>query len=340
MIIGLAGENCAGKGTAAAYLQKKSFYFLSLSDILREELAAERKDISRENLIKKGNDMRKAQGAGVLAKRVAAKVEPGKHYVIDSIRNPAEVTELKRLPGFALLYITASPELRFERMRKRDREGDPNTLEAFKIIEGKELRGEEATGQQLLEVFKLADKKLVNDGDFQHLYDKVDKVLGEVSAKFKPSRPAWDEYFMNIAKVVATRSNCMKRHVAAIIVRDKRIISTGYNGTPRGVRNCDEGGCPRCNSFADGGTRLEECFCSHGEENAIVQAAYHGISLKGGILYTTYSPCVLCSKMIINAGITEVIYSAEYPLGDTALKLLKEGGVAVRKYPSDNGNGK
>ena len=83
---------------------------------------------------------------------------------------------------------------------------------------------------------------------------------------------------MSIARVVASRSNCVKRKVAAVITRDRRIISTGYNGTPRGTRNCNEGGCPRCNGFAEGGTRLDECLCSHGEENAITQAAYHGVT--------------------------------------------------------------
>ena len=333
MIIGLTGENCAGKSTVAKYLQTKGFYSLSLSDVLREQLAAEGKEATRENLIKKGNELRKTLGLGILAKITASKMEPGRHYVVDSIRNPAEVAELRKLNSFALIYVTAPPEIRFERMRRRDREGDPNTFAAFLAIEEKELKSDEASGQQLLETFKLADKRIVNDGNLQHLFDQVDRVLGEISAQFKPSRPSWDEYFMNIAKVVATRSNCMKRHVAAIIVKDKRIISTGYNGTPRGVKNCDEGGCPRCNNFSESGKNLEECYCSHGEENAIVQAAYHGISVKGGTLYTTYSPCILCSKMIINAGIKEVVYNAEYPLGESALKLLKEAGVIVRKFP-------
>jgi dCMP deaminase len=131
--------------------------------------------------------------------------------------------------------------------------------------------------------------------------------------------------------VVASRSNCIKRKVAAVIVKDKRIISTGYNGTPRGVRNCNEGGCPRCNSFAESGKNLEECYCSHGEENAIVQASYHGISIKNAVLYTTFSPCLICTKMILNAGISEVVYNAEYPLGEGPLKLLREAGVIVRQ---------
>ena len=144
-------------------------------------------------------------------------------------------------------------------------------------------------------------------------------------------RPEWDEYFMNIAEVVATRSNCSRRHVAAVIVKDHRIISTGYNGTPRGVRNCFDGGCPRCSSDTPSGEGLEECLCSHGEENAIVQAAYHGISVKDGTLYTTYSPCLLCAKMIINAGIKEVVYRERYSIDSTSMRLLKEAAINIRK---------
>ncbi len=143
-------------------------------------------------------------------------------------------------------------------------------------------------------------------------------------------RPGWDEYFMEIAKVVALRSNCLRRHVAAVIVKDRRIISTGYNGTPRGIRNCSEGGCPRCSSHAPSGTNLGECLCSHGEENAIVQAAYHGICVKDSTLYTTYSPCLLCAKMIINAGIREVVYQERYSIDSTARSILQEAGVKIR----------
>jgi dCMP deaminase len=116
-----------------------------------------------------------------------------------------------------------------------------------------------------------------------------------------------------------------------VVTKDRRIISTGYNGTPRGTRNCNEGGCPRCNAFAPGGTRLDECLCSHGEENAITQASYHGVSLRGATIYTTLSPCLWCTKMIINAGLVEVVYNASYPLDDTAHALLVEAGLTLRQ---------
>jgi dCMP deaminase len=332
MIIGLTGENCAGKSTAAEYLMKKGFYYYSLSDVIREELKAEGKPVTRENLIEKGNALRERFGPGILGAKIGQKLQADKNYVIDSIRNPAEVDALRKLGRFFLLYVTAPDDARFERIKARGREEDPRTYDAFIRIEGLEMESADKTRQNLRGTFAMADKKIVNEGDFNELHDKIDSALGAFSGEFKLARPSWDDYFMGIAKVVASRSNCIKRKVAAVIVKDKRIISTGYNGTPRGTRNCAEGGCPRCNSFTQSGKNLEECVCSHGEENAIVQASYHGISIKDSIIYTTFSPCLLCTKMIINSGIKEVIYNVDYPMAETPMKLLKEAGVKARQH--------
>ena len=332
MIIGLTGENCAGKSTIAEYLMKKGFYYYSLSDVIREEVKAEGKAVTRENLIKKGNELREKFGPGILGAKMAQSVQKDKNYVIDSIRNPAEVEELKKLGRFFLFYVTAPPETRFSRIKSRNREEDPQTYEAFLHIEKLEMENADKTKQNLKGTFALAERKIANDRDFVDLYDAVDKALAEVSDQFKIVRPSWDDYFMGIAKMVAMRSNCVKRKVAAVIVKDKRIISTGYNGTPRGTRNCSDGGCPRCNSFSETGKNLEECLCSHGEENAIVQAAYHGISIKDSIIYTTFSPCLLCTKMIINSGLKEVIYNVDYPMAETPMALLKEAGIKIRQH--------
>ncbi len=148
----------------------------------------------------------------------------------------------------------------------------------------------------------------------------------------RSDRPDWDEYFIDIAHVVARRSNCRRRRVAALIVCDRRIVSTGYNGTPRGVPNCLDGGCPRCASAAASGERLGDCICAHAEENAIVQAAYHGIAVRGGTLYCTTSPCLMCCKMIINAGIREVVYEEQYSFSEAARRLLAIAGVTVRRF--------
>jgi len=139
----------------------------------------------------------------------------------------------------------------------------------------------------------------------------------------------WDEYFLNIAQAVARRSNCTRRQIGALVVLEGRIVSTGYNGTPRGVKNCNEGGCARCAGDAASGTALDTCWCSHAEENTITQAAYHGISVKRGTLYTTMSPCITCSKLIINAGIEVVKYCGDYP--QNSADLLEQGRVRLEK---------
>lgn len=145
-------------------------------------------------------------------------------------------------------------------------------------------------------------------------------------------RPDWDTYFMDIAHAVKKRGNCIRRQVAAVIVKEERVISTGYNGTPRGVPNCCDGGCARCMSDAPSGEELGECICSHAEENAIVQAAFYGIAVSDTTLYCTLSPCLTCAKMIVNAGIREVVYEDEYEFADQARQLFKDAGVACRRF--------
>lgn len=145
-------------------------------------------------------------------------------------------------------------------------------------------------------------------------------------------RPGWDEYFMEIARVVASRSNCSRRQVAAVIVKDNHLLSSGYNGTPRGVRNCFDGGCPRCAGDMPSGKGLDECRCVHAEQNAICQAACHGVAVEGATIYITLSPCLTCAKLIINAGIREVVYGGDYSFLDTVREMLAEAGVRYRRF--------
>ncbi len=330
MILGLTGRNAAGKGEAAEFLKIKGFYYLSLSDVLREEIQKRGMSVSRERLVEMGRELRRTHGDGYLAECILERLEPDKNYVVDSFRHPGEVEVFRRAPAFYLVSVEAAPEIRFERIRQRNRESDPSGLDEFKALEAAEAGSRHSEGQQLDATGQLADFRIGNNGPLQEFHSKIQQMLSGLDAYL--NRPSWDEYFMQIAKVAALRSNCIKRKVAAIIVRDKRVVSTGYNGTPRGTRNCHEGGCPRCNSFADSGTRLEECLCSHGEENAITQAAYHGVSVKDATLYTTFAPCLMCTKMIINAGIVEVVYNLDYPLNETSFRLLQEANVKCRQH--------
>ena len=144
------------------------------------------------------------------------------------------------------------------------------------------------------------------------------------------NRPDWDEYFMNIAQEVSKRANCSRRQIGAVLVKDKQIISTGYNGTPKGIKNCNEWACERCGSDTPSGTNLVKCSCCHAEENSIVQAALHGMHTKGSVLYTTFTACTQCAKMIINAGIIKVIAKEDYP-DDLGTKLLQEAGIELVK---------
>lgn len=330
MIIGLTGKNGSGKTAVSEYLKSRGFEDYSLSDEIREEIHRRGQTVTREILIEMGNELRKKFGPGILAERILQRLEENRNYVVDSIRNPHEVEVFRRRKDFALLAVEAEPGIRFERSRRRGRESAAQTLEQFIEEEARELESGDPASQQLNATQGKADRVVKNDGTLEALHRQLDSIIPPLMSNI--SRPSWDDYFMSIAKVVAMRSNCMKRKVAAIIVNDRRVISTGYNGTPRGAKNCNEGGCPRCNSMAESGTALDECLCCHGEENAITQAAYYGIRLKGSTLYTTYAPCLLCTKMIINAGIAEVVYNQDYPMNERALELLRECGVTLRRH--------
>lgn len=145
------------------------------------------------------------------------------------------------------------------------------------------------------------------------------------------TRPDTDPYFMEIAHVVAKRSTCLRNIVGAVIVKDKRIISTGYNGAPRNLEHCLDIGCIRIKQNIESGTRHETCRAVHAEQNAIIQAALHGMSTDGATLYCTHQPCILCAKMMINANIKRVVYAVSYP-DSVALEFFDAAGVEVVEH--------
>jgi len=143
-----------------------------------------------------------------------------------------------------------------------------------------------------------------------------------------PDRPSWETYFMDITALVARRSTCLRRAVGAVIVKDKRILSTGYNGAPSGIRHCAEVGCLREQLKVESGMRHELCRGIHAEQNAIIQAAYHGVSVKGASLFCTNQPCSICAKMIVNAGIVAIYYRSGYA-DELARDMLSEAGIPM-----------
>lgn len=147
-------------------------------------------------------------------------------------------------------------------------------------------------------------------------------------------RPDWDSYFMQIAHLVATRSTCIRRRVGAVIVKDKRILSTGYNGVPSGLLHCLDIGCLRDKLKIPSGERQELCRGLHAEQNAIIQGAMYGVSLIGSVIYVTNQPCITCAKMLIQSGIIKIYYQGDYP-DPLSLEMLDEAGIETIKFFPD-----
>jgi dCMP deaminase len=230
MILGVSGLYAAGKGEVVGFLTHRSFVAYSLSDVIREELEARGESETRERMIEAGRDLRSRFGEGVLAERLGDRLVSDRNVVIDSIRHPAEVEALRACTSaFRLIWVDAPEGIRLERLLGRARPGDPTDLSELRALEGRELASPDPAGQQLDAVRGLADFELSNVGSRAELEAQLQAILKK-SLHFE--RPGWDEYFMSIGHQVATRSNCVKRKVAAVLTLDRRIISTGYNGTP------------------------------------------------------------------------------------------------------------
>lgn len=153
--------------------------------------------------------------------------------------------------------------------------------------------------------------------------------MNDIKSAGADKRPSWDEYFMQMAELTAQRSTCLRRKVGAVIVKDKHIIATGYNGAPRGLRHCGElGGCLRQKLGVPSGQRHELCRALHAEQNAIIQAATLGQSIENASIYITHQPCVICAKMIINAGINRIVVKEGYP-DELSKEILEEAGLKI-----------
>jgi dCMP deaminase len=151
---------------------------------------------------------------------------------------------------------------------------------------------------------------------------------GPVERPDPQARPDWEAYFMEIARVVSTRSSCLRRRVGAVLVKNRQILATGYNGVPRGIRHCSERGCLRDELGIPSGEHHELCRGLHAEQNAIIQAAYHGVAINGAELYCTHQPCVLCAKMLVNVEVMAVYFQGAYP-DALAMEVFEEAGTRL-----------
>jgi dCMP deaminase len=273
-------------------------------------------------------------------------------WVTTDIHSEAVLDLYARRPFFLLLSVDAPLTVRWQRYQARQQQQQQaHLLTATTTPERDGHSTDTATPKQQQETFEtfvaLSDTHLYDptqganpllsraavrllntSSSLAHLYATLGKLDLLNTDRLRPS---WDAYFMSLASLAAQRSNCMKRRVGCVVVGDKRVISTGYNGTPRGLRNCGEGGCSRCNAGDGSGHGLATCLCIHAEENALLEAGRERLR-DGAVLYCDTCPCLTCSIKIVQVGVGEVVYNQGYSMdGDTAA-VFREAGVKLRQF--------
>lgn len=247
-------------------------------------------------------------------------------FVTTDIPTSEALSLYSRRPFFLLISVDAPVLVRFKRYRALHPHAEAS-LESFLALSDADLYS--PGPQNLTTLISLAAIRLLNtSSSLAHLY----ATLGTLDL-LNPDRlrPSWDAYFMALASLAAQRSNCMKRRVGCVVVRDKRVISTGYNGTPRGLQNCGEGGCGRCNTGEGSGHGLATCLCIHAEENALLEAGRERVGGRA-VLYCDTCPCLTCSIKIVQVGIEEVVYSQGYSMDGETAGVFRAAGVKLRQF--------
>lgn len=327
LLIALIGELCSGKRTLAKILERLGFkvettvenYQIdekedeSLSKQLEKLNVTDNKELNDNGLIQEKNDNNSLQ-------------KSFDRIVIYPFKEWKDYLKLKNKAKFRLINLKASVKKRYSNFIKKY---SNSTFEDFLDLDNKS-RG---STDEYHKLSLVANVHIKNDGTIE---DLINKVLWAKEHLFKFIRPNWDEYFMTIAHMVSQRSNCIKQRVGAVVVKDRRILSVGYNGTPSKVPNCFEGECPRCNApNIKQGENLDECFCIHAEENALLEAGR--VACNNGTLYSTVFPCLICTKLIIESGITKVIYDNGYDSKYTEY-LFNKAKVKIEKSKTEDKN--
>ena len=259
------------------------------------------------------------------------------NFVTTSIHSAQVAEVLSRRPFFILIHVDAPLTIRYQRYQA-------STQQQKGIINGSSppdgglasfLERSEAhyysPHTRLSTLASRAQIQILNSGtSLDHFKSSLARLNLTDPARL---RPTWDQYFMHLASLAARRSNCMRRQVGCVLVRQNRVLSTGYNGTPRNLLNCTAGGCPRCNNSATnaGGTSLSTCLCLHAEENALLEAGRERVGGEA-VLYCNTCPCLTCSIKIVQVGIAEVVFSQSYYMDAEAAKIFEEAGVRLRQF--------
>lgn len=240
------------------------------------------------------------------------------NFVTTSLRDERSFREFMGRPFFIVVAVLAPVQARFERCQGRKPE--------LSLTELVKCDDEMLYKRGLVHITANARLTISNGSTM----GKLRNLVQQLQPDERWVRPTWDTYFMEMADLASKRSNCMKRCVGAVIVKDKRVVATGYNGTARGLPNCCDGGCPRCNSNAPCGVALEHCYCLHAEENALLEAG-RGRS-EGAIMYCTTAPCLGCTQKLIQCGIKRVVYTREYSIEHNVRHMYQKVGITLDKF--------
>jgi len=334
MIIGLTGTNAAGKGTIVDFLKEKGFEHYTVRGYLTQQLEKAGLSIDRPNMIDLANKLREQHGPSYIVEQLYEQAKTKENAIIESIRCPGEITALRQRSGFLLFGIDADPLIRYKRAIARASETDRNkSYLTFIAEEQMENDNKEPFKQNLTKCLEESDIFLLNNGELGELQEKIKVNSSFDSQGYLTRRPTWDEIFMNETYTWAARSTCLRRKVGAIITtQGHEMVSQGYNGSPRGTPNCaDLEYCERQKLGVLSGQRLETCRAVHAEPNAIINAGRQGKNVQGDILYCTTFPCQICAGIVVNAGIKEIIYEADYP-NDQAKKTFTEAKIPTRRF--------
>lgn len=297
MLIGISGTQCSGKTEVARYLTFQGFKFITYSKHTQSKITP---DLAFDDITQLINYVTN----NWLENFVFIGIDSLEHLELFSKR-----------PFFLHISIDSPILLRFKRYNQGD---------LLQFIEKFD------SNFDIIKINSSSSLSIINTfSTVQDLYVKLSELNLTDQQRLRPS---WDSYFMRLADLAALRSNCMKRRVGCVIVKDNRVVATGYNGTPRNLKNCNQGGCSRCNnSLNSSGLNLSTCLCLHAEENALLESGRERIS-GNTILYCNTCPCLTCTIKIVQTGIKEVVYSQSYSMDELSSKVFKEAGVTLRQF--------
>ncbi|PTB68631.1 hypothetical protein BBK36DRAFT_1166532 [Trichoderma citrinoviride] len=348
MLVGICGSICSGKKTVAQYLVEhhgfKHLYLqtppASVSDQQQpaDKTSSPSSSSDGSSNATSSNALAASNGSTSSSSHVFATAEELLDFVTRRWRSRFVTTDIPtekvldvfiRRPFFLLISIDAPLTVRWRRFQQRSNQPSQAGISLEDFVAQNDVHlYDPTTGLQPL-ISRATVRLLNTSSSLAHLY----ATLGKLDIP-NPDRmrPGWDTYFMALASLASQRSNCMKRRVGCVLVgRERRVISTGYNGTPRGLRNCADGGCPRCNEGNSSGVGLATCLCIHAEENALLEAGRERIR-EGSVLYCDTCPCLTCSIKICQVGIAEVVYAHGYSMDTEAAEVFRQAGVKLRQF--------